>query len=73
MFFSVDGGSTNRNAGIQVAKLTKNGLYSYYGEVEKTKGFYGPDVNKDLMMLFWYKDSRLPENNPTKKIYFIQH
>ena len=41
MFFSVDGGSTNQNAGIQVAKLNKNGLYSYYGEVENTKGFYG--------------------------------
>ena len=69
MFFSVDGGSTNQNAGIQVAKLNKNGLYSYYGEVENTKGFYGPDVNKDLMMLFWYK-GRFTINNPTKKNLF---
>lgn len=57
MFFSINGGCINSDeyCGIQVAKLNKKGLYSYYGEVENSKGLYGPDVNKDLMMLFWYK------------------
>lgn len=68
MFFSVNGGSihSKKDCGIQVAKLNKKGLYSYYGEVANSKGLYGPDVNKDLMMLFWYK-GLYQINNPSKK------
>ncbi len=68
MFFSVNGGSihSKKDCGIQVAKLNKKGLYSYYGEVANSKGLYGPDVNKDLMMLFCYK-GLYQINNPSKK------
>ena len=71
MFFSVNGGSvvSKNHNGIQVAKLNKKGLYSYYGEVANSKGIYGPDVNKDLMMLFWY-NGLFRINNPSKKNLF---
>lgn len=69
MFFSVSVPKGSASKGIQIAKLNKNGLYSYYGEVENSYGLYGPDVNEDLMMLFWYK-LFYQINNPKNKNLF---
>ena len=72
MFFSVNGGDINRRNkiyGIQVAKLNHKGLYSYYGEVANSKGYYGPNVDKNLRLLYWYV-GEFRINNPLKQNLF---
>lgn len=72
MFFSVNGGeNTNiNNNKIQVAKLSRNGLYKYYGEVKNSEDLYGPDVNSKLKILFWYKNIYKINNPYFQNLYY---
>ena len=54
---------------IQVAKLNKNGVYKYFGEVENSDNCYGPSVDKHLRLLFWYPKT-FEINNPFNKNLF---
>ena len=74
MFFSIRGAlvSLNESNEIQVAKLNKNGLYSYYGTVKNSSNIYGGCVNKELKFLFWYPYS-FTINNPSEQNLFFEN
>ena len=68
IFFSVN----KKNPVIEVGKLNKNGMYSYYGEVKNSKMLYGPSLNSKLKMLYWYKkDFKI--NNPKDQNLFYEN
>ena len=74
MFFSVRGALTSIQEPnkIQVAKLNKNGLYSYYGEVENSSRVYGVCLNEKLQLLFWYP-LKFQINSPSKQNLFFEN
>ena len=53
MFFSAREKSNVHINKIQVAKLNRNGFYSYFGEVQNSENLYGPNVNKNLDLQFF--------------------
>ena len=55
---------------IQVAKLNRNGFYSYFGEVRNSENLYGPNVNSYLQMLFWYKKDMDINNPHTQNLFY---
>ena len=55
MFFSAREKANIHINKIQVAKLNRNGFYSYFGEVQNSENLYGPCVNKNLDLLYWYE------------------
>jgi len=76
MFFSVEGALHSRMSNdpndLVVAKLNKNGLYSYYGVIENSSKTYGCNVNKKLQLLFWYP-LNFSINNPSKQNLFYEN
>tara|TARA_B100001029_G_C14630380_1_gene218869 strand:- start:121 stop:525 length:405 start_codon:yes stop_codon:yes gene_type:complete len=55
MFFSAREKANSHINKIQVAKLNRNGFYSYFGEVQNSENLYGPCVNRNLDLLYWYE------------------
>ena len=74
MFFSVNGGCGTKGKNgekIQIAKINSRGLYEYYGEIDNSNSLYGPELNNDLKLLFWYK--RIYQiNYPEKQNLFYE-
>ena len=57
---------------IQVAKRKRNGLYTYFGEIINSDYCYGPSVNNNLLLLFWYQKYYII-NNPIKQNLFLKN
>ena len=72
MFFSGRIKSNTLINKIQVAKLNRNGFYSYFGEVRNSENRYGPNVNSSLQMLFWYTKI-FDINNPFTQNLFYEN
>ena len=76
MFFSVRGALVqninNEPNRIQVAKRKRNGLYTYFGEIINSDYCYGPSVNNNLLLLFWYQKYYII-NNPIKQNLFLKN
>ena len=52
---------------IQVAKLNSKGYYSYFGEVQNSENLYGPCVNSNLNLLYWYQNLHVINETPFKE------
>ena len=72
MFFSASEKANISINKIQVAKLNRNGFYSYFGEVQNSDGLYGPNLNSSLQMLYWYKKI-ININNPVTQNLFYEN
>ena len=72
MFFSAGEKANISINKIQVAKLNRNGFYSYFGEVQNSEGLYGPNLNSSLQMLYWYKKI-ININNPVTQNLFYEN
>ena len=72
MFFSIRGALNKKisRTSIEVAKLSKNGLYKYYGKVKNTECCYGPCVDNNLRLLFWYPNLYIFNNPENQNIFF---
>lgn len=68
MFFSPNGVAPS----IHIAKLGSNGLYAYVGELKNSKGCYGPALDHNLRMLYWYKPG-FRINNPAEQNIFYRN
>jgi len=57
MFFSVNGGTSKDSCSklIHCAKIKANGTYRYYGHVAGSDGFYGPSLNSEGKLIYWYR------------------
>ena len=67
IFFSVQ----EKYPTIKVGKINKYGMYSYYGEVKNSEMLYGPCINSELQLLYWYK-RLLKINNPKEQNLFYE-
>ena len=74
MFYSVRGALDSKvsRTTIEVAKLSKNGLYKYFGRIKNSECCYGPCVDEDLRMLFWYP-KLYTFNNPIEQNIFYEN
>jgi len=57
MFFSVNGGTSKDRCSklIHCAKVKANGTYRYYGYITGSDGFYGPNLNSEGKLIYWYR------------------
>ena len=72
MFYSIRGALNKRisKTSIEVAKLSKNGFYKYYGKVKNTECCYGPCVDENLRLLFWYPNLYFFNNPINQNIFY---
>lgn len=71
MFFSARKKGNLQINKIQVAKLKRNGFYSYFGEVKNSENLYGPCLNANLELLYWYQGLHVISKNPNdEKLIF---